>query len=194
MTAVDQVLTFDAAQHIYRLGQRTLPSVTTVLKTVGLIDGTWFTADAAVRGTHVHTATELFDKGVLDMSTVDPGILPYLRAYTSFLLESGATWTAIEQRLYDGVRGYAGTLDREGTINGERCILDIKTGPPQPWHRVQLAGYADLIREPGEPVKRWGLWLQKSGIYRLLPYTDRSDRSVFRAALTLAQFKEVNKC
>ena len=195
-TTLDQApaLTFDPQLHAYQLDGRELPSVTTVLQRAGLVDGAWFTEQATLRGTYVHLATELHAAGTLDPDSVDPVVQPYLDAYMRFLRESGAVWAAVEQRLGDDVLGYAGTIDRVGSIGDQPVIVDIKTGPPQPWHALQLAAYLQLVKRRWAPWQRYGLWLQKNGSYRLKHYSGRSDYSVFQAALTLAQFKEAHGC
>ena len=191
-------LRFDQVAHRYWLGERELPSVTTVLKGVGLINTDWFTEDARRRGEFVHRALEWRDRDELDPASVDPSLKPYVDGYELFLRESGARWSCVEQRLGDDTLGYAGTVDRIGTIGDERVVLDLKTGPPQPWHALQLAAYHALIRpllgaaiRPHQ-VLRYGLYLKPDGTYRLQAYRERSDLAIFRAALAVAQFKETH--
>jgi hypothetical protein len=68
-------LEFDAATHTYRLDGELVPSVTTVLKSVGLVEYSHIPQDvlqaAAHRGTAVHYALELLDRGELDYESLD---------------------------------------------------------------------------------------------------------------------------
>jgi hypothetical protein len=48
-----------------------LPSVTTILKSVGLIDASFYTIEGRERGSAVHLACEYFDQGDLDEDTLE---------------------------------------------------------------------------------------------------------------------------
>ena len=187
-TTSDAALTFDAVAHRYWMGDRELLSVTGALTDAGVIDAEWFTDDAAQRGTYIHKACALMDDGQL--GAVDPTYAPYVAAYETFLRDVKPEWAYIEHRVCDPVRGYAGTLDRLGFLQGQWAIVDLKSGGPAPWHRVQLAAYARLMpHATGIKPARFGLYLRKDGTYRLEPFTDRTDEATFFAALTIAAFR-----
>ena len=103
-------LVFDEATHTGKVNGESLLSVTTILRKARMtpefynfIDP-WYLA----RGTYVHLATELYDRGRLDEDTVDPEITPYLDAYKVFRGDFGARITGIETRLYHPVYKYFG--------------------------------------------------------------------------------------
>lgn len=188
-------LTFDEDAHRYTLHGRELMSVTTALKLAGLIDDRWYYDQAATRGTYVHQALEWLDRGELDETSIDPQLAGYIQAYRRFLLDCHAGPLHLyEQRLCDPILGYAGTVDRVRFIGQQLSVMDIKTGPPAPWHALQLAAYAALVKEPLKAplVRRWGLYLSADGTYRCVPYSDRRDWDVFKAALLVAQFKRTH--
>ena len=54
------VIKLDRETHTYTPN---LPSVTEILRSVGLIDATWYTEEARQRGTAVHLACEYWDSG-----------------------------------------------------------------------------------------------------------------------------------
>ena len=180
-------LTFDEKAHEYRMGERSLPSVTAILKDAGLIDTRFFNDYAMTRGTFVHQACEMLDLGTLDEDTLDPALFGYVGAYKKFRAECPMVWTEIEHMRADSVLGYAGTPDRVG----DRTVLDIKTGQKQPWHGFQLAAYTMLaLNAPLNTLtKRLGLYLKDDGTYKLERYQDRADFDVFKAALIIYNAK-----
>ena len=184
MTAID--LHFDQATHVYRLGDRVLPSVTQVLKEAGIIDDTWYTEESRIRGSFAHEATALDDAGVLDESSVDSSLAGYLEAWRRFKRDSGMRILKAEFRICDRVYGYAGTVDRLAVVRHQPTIPDIKTGDPEPWHALQLAGYARCV--PGRPM-RMGVYLHDDGKYTTRTYTDPSDDAAFLACVGVANWK-----
>lgn len=177
--------------HQYFVGGTELISVTTALKHANLIDDDWFTETARLRGRYVHEACELVDDE--NLGEVDPLIAPYVAAYECFLRDVKPQWAYVEYRVHDPHRGYAGTLDRCGFLNGKWVILDIKTGGEHPWHGPQTAGYARLMpHSSGLKPDRYALYLRHDGSYRLKPLVARTDESTFFAALAIAQFRRAH--
>lgn len=105
---------FTADGHIYTLDGLILPSVTGILKAEGFIDDRFFDDYSRDRGTYVHLATHMDDMGDLDDDTVDPVIVPYLKAWRRFKKESGFVVDQSEISLACKVYHYAGTIDRIG--------------------------------------------------------------------------------
>jgi hypothetical protein len=187
MTIPTVELTLDAS-HRYWLDGRELISVTTALRRAGLVDAAWFTPEATLRGTYVHEACALIDDDAL--GSFDPALSAYLAAYETFLRDVQPEWAYIEHRVCDVARGYAGTLDRVGFVQGKWALVDLKTGIDQPWHGPQTAAYARLMpHATGLKPERFALYLRSDATYRLEPFKDRNDENVFFAALTLAQFR-----
>ena len=153
--------TFDESKHEYRINGHAVPSVTGILKEAGLIDSTWFTPEAALRGTHVHTACALWDKGELDTCALDPVLVPYLEAWQKFRKDSGITPAIIETPYYSLEHGFAGTIDRSWHDGKYWVIADIKSGPLPDWLPLQLAGYSILINA----FSGMGIELRDNGSY-----------------------------
>lgn len=105
---------FTADGHIYTLDGLILPSVTGILKAEGFIDDRFFDDYSRDRGTYVHLATHMDDMGDLDDDTVDPVIVPYLKAWRRFKKESGFVVEQSEISLASKAYNYAGTIDRIG--------------------------------------------------------------------------------
>jgi len=187
------MLTFNEPTHTYQWDGKHVPSVTQAIFNAGLVDDRWFDDYSRDRGTAVHRATELFDLGTLDESTLDPVLVPYLSAYKLFLLETGAEWDAIEERVFNKVYRYSGTLDRRGTINGRNVIVDLKTGQPNKTTALQIAAYAAAL---GLVCDRLAVHLKGDGKYSITSYNmadQARDFAVFHACLTVANWKENNK-
>ena len=185
-------LTFDPETHTYRKGETVLPSVTQILKDVGLIDTTFFAPEHAERGTRVHEATVFWDETGMDDDTLPEEWAGYLSAWKKFREETGFAPSHIEQA-FCSEQGYAGTVDRIGkTHKINPLLLDIKTGPPQAWHRLQLAAYALMVkRELNIPIwDMWGVHLRKDGTYSVESYKSIEHSADWLAVLMVYHIKQ----
>lgn len=183
------MLTFDELHHEYKIGGRVVPSVTQILQRAGAIDTTWFTPQAAERGKRIHDAIAAYNEDPSIAPLVSAEVEPYLYAYRTFLGVSGARVVEHERMVYCASLDYAGTPDIYAEIGGLYVIIDLKTGPVQSWCAMQTAAYAYSYREAGRQThKRYGLHLDKTGIYRLHPYHDmRNDFGRFVTYLLRAR-------
>lgn len=180
-------LRFDADQHRYWLGDRELPSVTTVLKSAGLIDTSHYTAgDAALRGTYVHEAVAMTN---LDEDALDSCLRGYVKAWRVFMEENVVAITFKEERVCHPTYSYAGTYDCLGTLDGEWWLLDVKTGVHERWHGLQTAAYMDCIPYTGKHLRRGAVHLKPDGTYKMVVHADPDDLTVFRAALNIYHWK-----
>ena len=175
---MSQVLTFDEKEHIYRLGDEILPSVTEVIKGAGLagdfMPDPWYLQ----RGSLVHAASALLDRNDLDESSLDPAIAGYVQGYRNFLKETGFVPEVIEVPRFNPKLMFAGTPDRVGRLDGEGIVLDLKTGVSRPrWHRLQTAAY--VLLSPEHPEKRAALYLAADGGYSLVEHADPNDSPTF---------------
>lgn len=189
---------FEPINHIYSDEKgKEYPSVTTILSHFGMTpDFDKFGNDTSRDfGTAVHKVLELFDNDVLHAYNYDPVIEPYLNGYKKFLKEFKPEWEMIETPLISKIWGFAGTADRVGVIKGKTCVLDFKTGSPNPYHELQTAGYQVLVEDNYKVnVKvRHSLYLMPDD-FRLSPeYTKRSDRSIMIGQAQSYQWKLTNK-
>lgn len=194
-------LEFDAERHEYRIDGKIVPSVTEICSLLTAADlnrlPPGLLRSAASRGTIVHELTELIDYGTapedLDMF---PEIVGYITAYQRFLRDFSPTWTHIEYRLGSVDLGFAGTLDRKGSIDGKPCIVDIKT--PVSASRstkiswvAQLSGYRALCGNA--TLERYILQLKPSGKYSLLDAKNIESKYGFYGARLFPQLLEIHK-
>lgn len=172
-------LTYEDEGHVYRIGKRVIPSVTTILKaTGGLYDGySDIPRDtmiaAGLRGDAVHAAVDHYHKTGA-WSIAPPEIEPHLEAYRRFENDTGFVCHASEARLYCPRLFFAGTLDDVGDIYAEPGIVDLKSTAELniPATRIQTAAYRWLWTvnemEPFVPPEnRFALHLKRDGKYRL---------------------------
>lgn len=185
------MLTFDPVKHEYRDGARVIPSVTQILQPLSNFDfvDPDVLAAAQAFGTAVHMACELDDNGTLDEAALDPELLPYLQGWRKFVAEHNCRWEAIELRVYHQDMGYAGTLDRVGYVDGDRGLLDIKSGTRLfPSTGPQTAAYAQAYAPlSARSFKRFAVRLFPDG-YELKQYSSPTDWATFASLITLQTF------
>lgn len=181
---------FDEATHGYSIGGRTVPGVTSVLASLGLIR----TVDdpaALERGRHVHEACRFFDENDIDDSSIDPIIRGYIDGWKKFRAEKKVKIRAIEKKLGMKDIGYAGRLDRWGEVNGFPTVIEIKTGEIQKAAGLQLVAYGAAVSKM--PVARLAVRLKPDGTYALhtFPASDWFlDWRAFLGSLSLYQWKQ----
>jgi len=192
---------FEPIAHKYMIDGRELPSVTQCINRLN--DFSMIPADVLERkrqiGTAAHEATALYDNTMLDWSTVDDAVMPYLQAWVFFCDETGFTPTQVEQRVYSKRYDFAGTLDRNGLFSNlkklnpdEEVMLDIKcTAALMPAVGPQTAAYLAAHNEGRRKKikKRFCALLKPNGRYELEPLTENSDLTVFLACLTIRKWE-----
>lgn len=187
-------LEFEPDTHVYKVDGRVLPSVTGIISTLydfRYVDPAVLQA-AADFGTAVHRMCELYDQDNLDLDSLSPALLPYLKAWQRFLSETRATVLEVEKQYHHKTLGYAGTLDRLLRIDRKKVLTDIKTvSRLSPAVGIQLAGYEGLlIHNCGrEDVVRAAVQLRGDGTYRFQVYADPMEWPVFVSLITLQTWR-----
>lgn len=191
------MLTFDPKDHVYSLDGKILPSVTQALNVVPasfFCSGTVL-AEAQERGTHVHAATAYDDERALDEASVRPEIMLYCMAWRKFRAQTGFVPVVIEKIGANRKYGYAGTLDRIGTVGNRTWLVDIKTGVPDLRTCLQTAAYAELdeIKAAFPKLDRYAVELRDDGTFRMSEqYKSAQDFAVFLAFLKVYNFAKAN--
>lgn len=125
--------------------------------------------EAGRRGSVVHKLTELYDAGE-EVRLVNPnGSIDYklnewamFERYVEFRSRFQFVTDCMELNIISKDLGYAGTIDRVITMNGEKILLDIKTSNAiYPSYWLQLAAYRSLLmNNAGKKVDKVAiLWL-----------------------------------
>jgi hypothetical protein len=144
------------------------------------------------RGTAVHKATELFDAGILDESSLDLRIVGRLDAWQAFRREVGGKIDQMELEVVSHTLVYAGRLDRVlfdcAMFPREFVVMDIKSGKPSPWCALQTFAYAKAWMEMGNRrrrPRRMAVELCDGGRYKTEVYDNwQSDEVAWIACLT----------
>lgn len=128
-------------------------------------------ADAARRGSKVHSATEHYDKeGTCEL---DEDLAGYMQGYLKFLEDYPVEWTDIERMGVEKNGLFAGTIDRVGFIAGEQAIVDIKTTSDiskkkRLVYSTQLTAYSRILDWTADDCNLYILNLIKDGTYKLI--------------------------
>lgn len=186
---------FQEEGHIFRWGGQIVPSITKILSDSGLFEFNFCTQEGLERGSRVHKATEMFDRGTLDWNSVDESEIGYVQAYEKFILDTGFKPEIIEEKLYSPTFGFAGIPDRAGKLNGRNVIVEIKTGVEnRRYERLQTAAQYILLTENYTDYKissRIALHIKNDGSYSIgKPFLHHSkDISQFMALKTIYNLK-----
>ncbi len=93
-------------------------------------------------------------------------------AWLALKSEHNISGEETEVSVYSDLWGYAGTFDIIGQVDGERCIMDIKTGYLSEKAGWQLAAYRYALMSLGEPnLGMIGIQLRADGRSKLVRYT-----------------------
>ena len=178
---------FRESDHTYWEGTIRYPSVTEILQAEGLVDTTWFDEWSRTKGTYVHRAIELYNKGELLEKDLDERLAPYLDAWRRFKENSDIDIIDSELVVYSEIWQYAGTLDIFCRINRENSIIDLKSGAVNAVTALQLAGYA-MTFDNYYCIKLYGLSL-KGGRPSIVAFTDPADFTIFQAIVGIYHYK-----
>lgn len=183
------MIELDEVTHTYRYAGRVVPSVTQSLQVIENFDRVdpQVLEAARIFGSHVHLATDLYDRGVLDEEALDPGLVPHLAGWKLFLYETGFQVTHSERIVHNANLGYAGKLDRLGVWKRSTWLIDLKSGAVPRSAGPQTAGYREALPSGERPRRRLVVQL-KPNAYRLYEQTDPADWSIFVSCLNVTRF------
>ena len=107
---------------------------------------------AADRGTLVHELAENYMNGEV-IESDNEEICKHLMSFEKFWLDNEVQLIETELFMWHKDVPWAGTCDIIAKIDGEYCIIDIKTGNYYKSHEIQLNMYAELLSKiVDEPV------------------------------------------
>ena len=175
--------------------------VTDILRDAGLReDMAWMTPEQQDwyknRGTQIHAATVMVDRGTLDWDALDGEIVGHVRGYEKFIKAVTPIVCAVEKEVICVKHDYLGHLDRVYRIGGVPVVCDIKTTTCDLTTRLQTMAYKMAARQGG---RRMGLALHSDGTFRaywyIEPWADAVDTEGWLAAVNgdtagIAKWKE----
>ena len=115
---------------------------------------------AANIGTIVHARIMAYSQGEeIDKSNIAPDVWDAtensMRSFFEWAEPRDVTPLVVEQPLVSEKYGYGGTPDIYGIMDGDKTLLDFKTGSGlYEEHYIQLAAYAHLLKEAGNEIKK----------------------------------------
>lgn len=184
-------LEFDPVAHAYRMRGAIVPSVTQCLQIMetfsyrgGGFDGVAFER-ARQFGTHVHAATDFYDRGILNEKTLDDNLRGHLLSWKNFLRDTGFQVSHTEEQVYHPLMKYAGTLDRRGFLERKTCVLDIKSGAIPKTVGPQTAAYQHACTEPAKRRLCVQLLGGPAGLYKIERCDNSTDFALFTSCLNL---------
>lgn len=204
MIVIDQHLSFDPVAHTYYIDGVVCAGLTKTLQDAGIYNYQFIRQDilqrAAKFGSAAHKATELWDKGNLDMKTVDDALVPYLEGWIQFRQDFGFEPVRIETPVYSLRYRYACTPDRFGIITKGKlagdslACVEIKTGLILPGTAVQTAAQVGANNEmnPKQKAKRRLVVGLRNPGYVVEEFKNDADFSTWLAALQLVNYRKQN--
>jgi len=182
-------LTFQEDGHKYFHDSRRIDGNTDILDSFGLI-GHKASQGYLDRGTAIHYALQLLDENDLDEDGVDPQIKPWIDGYKRFKEDTGFKPIRIEAMAHHDGYLFATRIDRDGKINGDLVLLELKSGAKQEWWGWQLA--LQQIAVAVNYKKRFALSLTEDGKYKLHPFHERRWLDEAQAILTVNSLRRNN--
>lgn len=192
-------LIFRAEDHTYWLDGQQIPALHDILGDMGFCPNNGFyTQGSAAKGRAIHEATTYIDIRCNDQESIrEVGLDPltglgyeingHVLDYAAFRKQHpGFRWFQIEEPIANEVLRYATTPDRVGLDpDDEPCVLDIKSGHPESWHKVQLAG-----QDFSKKARRYALYITDTpGKFKLVKFEDPDDYVAWEYAAWLWHFQ-----
>ena len=181
----------------YTVNGKAVPRVTEILKLTtnfGMLPHN-ITENARDRGTNVHTITEYYDAGTLDVFSVAVEYQPFLDAWIKFKAEVKCEIISMEKIIYHDKLNYAGRFDRIVKIGKKVYVLDIKTGACiYRETALQVEAYRQALlrmNDYSSDVGRCAVLLKDDASYIFDRFDKRdsdSDFFIFKSYLTVYNF------
>lgn len=92
-----------------------------------LVEQTQVSGDAASKGTAIHSALERIAR-TGERGEVSESIRPAVEQYERYAEQVNLKTESSERYIFSLTYGYGGTYDAVGEINGQKCLIDFKTG------------------------------------------------------------------
>lgn len=192
---------FNRKDHRYTVDGRDVISNTDVLARVGFVDYSMLPPDrreeALRRGTLVHEATAMLDKGQRWKDREWPPYMQfYVKAWMAAKKEIKFRPIVIEEPFIDPVYHAATCPDRFGWSKFGWTTIQLKTGPVDDWVALQTAfeercvvlnldnqALRELVCALTSSPNRFGIELRPDGTYKITRFEDPMDIRVFLGVL-----------
>lgn len=146
---------------------------------------------AMQRGTDVHMIFALavgHRAGLCDAPGVPEEYAGYYRAIQSWMEQANPRPSSLERTMRHKTYPYAGTADFIGSLGEDFGVLDLKTGTPEKWHRLQLHAYQKML---DKAAKMWVLYVKDDGTFKQVTVKPSArDWAAFQNGLSILQWRE----
>jgi hypothetical protein len=174
--------------HVYHVGGRTPPSVTSILD-LYFPPSNFYTPVGAMMGTARHQWFHALAQGLELENEPDRRIAGAVLGFKKFLEEVKPVYVSGEISYHDPILDVCGTPDLVAEIAGRLAVIDYKPENKNKRTQMQTAAYALMLRRNNVPVvDRYELRLG-DGYYRLDKHRNADDEkrwpilvAAFRAA------------
>jgi len=194
------MLSFNAEGHKYFWNGKEVPSVSEILKTIGITrDFERVDPFYRERGKFVHQAVEFHVKHTLDEESLDQeNVTPYLKAFKKYESKEAYLVRKTEVPLYSQKYGFAGTIDHISEFADSRFpglgIADLKvTEKSDKAADLQLCAYSILFFEHHSYWPSFRLVLELHGDETTTPIFYKTDPKIWDAVMELYAWKKTRK-
>jgi hypothetical protein len=192
------MLVFKEEDHSYTWQGRRVPGITSLMEPIHSYDGVpdWVLERKADLGKAVHLACQHYDTlgadgtPILHEPSLDEQVADYFEGWKNFRKAHPGAIRMNEKPLYHCAHGYAGTPDRQMTVDTPDDVVEIKT-TAQLFNAVgvQLAAQKALFIENNPMMKptgkRFAVQLKPGGKFTLREYKDPRDWPTFLSLLSI---------
>lgn len=183
--------------HTYKVNGISVPGCSEIVAQIDPDGSRWFTEESREFGRAVHAAVHYDLQHDLNENKVHPDVYGCVIAARGFVTDHDLVPIMIEQPVGCLMPHCAGTFDTLFQVRDreEYWLPDWKSGGERPLFKVQLAGYAIMLRHTYgiANVKRMAVYLQRNGSYRRPEiYAGPEDFDAFKGAHTIWNWKQKN--
>ena len=191
-----ELIDYNDEEHSYSVGGVNYPSVTTILREMGLFSN-FYTKGSAEIGRAKHRLIADYLSGTIKWQNVSEEGYALIELLDSIFPRTGISDLWIERKFVNEQLGYAGGIDYQGLneTNKALVVVDWKTGNTKSdWHKIQIAAYA-WATTVVSGVNCFVVYLGKNP--KVVELTDEEYEyysRVFSGMLETYKYKEKNKC
>lgn len=151
----------------------------------------YYAPGSADRGQDIHDIFALavgHSIGLCDAPDVPEGYAGYYSAILKWIEFAKPKPWGLERMKRHATLPYAGRADFVGMIGEEFGVLDLKSGVPAAWHRLQLHGYQKMFDKAS---RMWVLYVNDDGTFKQVPIKlSARDWAAFQNGLSILQWRE----
>lgn len=139
------MITFNEETHEYKVNGVIKRSVTQVLKDVGIIDCDFVKPYYIDRGDRVHKYCTLLMQGWIKWYDIVSDCIEFVGNFARVVDRLGLEYMSAEVPCYSEELDICGTYDLVMERDGEKVLVELKTGIFPMWGGLQLAAYEKMV-------------------------------------------------